>query len=133
MKNLFKARIAHILGIAALVVIMGLSFTSCEEERPSGTGWPSNDIVRDYALPTTQPTEASSISWEVDEDDDLVMYLNWASSGRTIDTWLESEGWGNRDPATGTDSNDLVAYVKAPWVLAYGSIGTNRYLILIRR
>ena len=45
MKNLFKARIAQILGIVALVVIMGLSMAACEEELEIGnvtiTGIPS--------------------------------------------------------------------------------------------
>ena len=133
MKNLLKARIAHIFGIVALVAIIGFSFTSCGEERPSGTGWPSSGILKDYSLPETQPTEASSISWEVDENDYLIMYLTWSTSAsRTFDSWLGEEGWGSRDPSTGVDKDGHVAYKKIPWVLVYTAEG-SRYVIVIAK
>jgi len=94
-------------------------------------GWPSGNILSEYSLSATQPQEASNIEWEVDEDADLIMTLTWASSGRTIDTWLESEGWEDRDPAAGTSGTGLVKYTKDSLVLIYSSILTDYYLILI--
>jgi hypothetical protein len=130
MKNAAKSLLA-----AALVAVICLSFASCKTPGGAKTQetWLSAEQSAEYSMPKTKPAEASAVTIEVDKDKALIVQLNWSATGRGIDAWLASEGWRDRDPASGPDSKGNVAYTKLNLVLAYGIIGTNHYVIVVSK